>query len=176
MNKSSLKKQIESNILGSLILNCHFIGFFCIQNMSVIEKIQLKKKLNEQGFKYILIKNTAFYNSFIRSMEFPSIDHIAFGSLAVFYSENYDYKGVNFISLKNVFAIFKREKNIYFIGGIYEGSFINCLFEKKLSSLKNLKIISIEYISLIQSSLTNIIQTTARPKNQLSSLLNRNSK
>ena len=47
MNKNKLKKRIESNNINNLMTRCHFIGFFCMQNISVNDKIKLKKNLNK---------------------------------------------------------------------------------------------------------------------------------
>jgi len=176
MNKSNLKKKIESNNLENLIKRCHFIGFFCIQNIAVNEKIQLKKNLNKQGFKYTLIKNTALFKSLFNSI--PILKGIVSGSLALCYSVNCCNNPtkisnkLNFSSLNEVFSIIKKEKNIFFLGGFYEGSLVNTLFEVKISKLKNLESINIEYISLIQNILTNLTRITSKSKNQLSLLLN----
>ena len=172
-----MKKKIESNNLENLIKKCHFIGFFCIQNIAVNDKIQLKKNLNKQGFKYILIKNTALFKSLFNSI--PILKGIVSGSLAVCYSVNElsdinptkISNTLNFSSLNEVFSIIKKEKNIFFLGGFYEGSLVNRLFEVKISTLKNLESINIEYISLIQNILTNVTRITSKSKNQLSLLL-----
>jgi ribosomal protein L10 len=54
---------IESNDLENIIKKCCFIEFFCIQNVSVNNNIQLKRNLKKQGFGYILIKKTAIFKS-----------------------------------------------------------------------------------------------------------------
>lgn len=174
MNKNNLKKKIESNNLNDLIRNCHFIGFFCMQNVAVNDKKQLKKNLSNQGFKYTLIKNTVIFKSLFSSM--PKMKGTISGSLAICYSTDKVPNSVNFVSLKEVFSIIKKEKNIFFIGGFYEGSLVNRLFEMKVCLLKNLVSVNIEYISLIQNILSNINKTISRPKNQLSLLLTRKTK
>jgi len=174
MNKSKLKKKIESNNLDNLIKKCHFIGFFCMQNIAVNDKIQLKKTLYKEGFKYTLIKNTAIFKSLFKSI--PKMKGIVSGSLAICYSDNENLQSVNFTSLKEIFSIIKKEKNIFFLGGFFEGSLVNTLFEKKVCTLSNIKLVNIEYISLIQGILTNITRTTSQSKNQLSSLLTNKTK
>jgi ribosomal protein L10 len=169
MNKSNLKKKIESNNLDNLIKNCHFIGFFCMQNIAVNDKTRLKKNLNKQGFKYTLIKNTVIFKSFFKSI--PKMRGIVSGSLAICYSVNEVSSNVGFTSLKEVFSIIKKEKNIFFLGGFYEGSLINRLFEVKVCTLKSLDSVNLDYISLIQNILTNLNKITSKSKNQLSLLL-----
>tara|TARA_R110001592_G_scaffold150202_4_gene376003 strand:+ start:6678 stop:7238 length:561 start_codon:yes stop_codon:yes gene_type:complete len=181
MNKSKLKKTIESNNLNNLINKCRFIGFFCMQNIAVNDKIQLKKILKKEGFKYTLIKNTAIFKSLFKSI--PKLKGIVSGSLAICYSANENNnentnevinkstRDLNFTSLKNIFSIIKKEKNIFFLGGYYEGSLVNRLFEVKVCTLKEIESVNIEYISLIQNILTNFTRTTSKPKNQLSLLL-----
>ena len=86
MNKSKLKKKLESNNLENLIKRCRFIGFFCVQNLAVADKIQLNKNLNKQGFKYTLIKNTALFKSLFNSI--PKMKGVVSGSLAICYNIN----------------------------------------------------------------------------------------
>ena len=169
MNKSKLKKKIESNKLDNFINKCHFIGFFCVQNIAVDNKIELKKNLNKQGFNYTLIKNTVLFKSLFHSI--PKMKGIVTGSLAICYSDNDVSKGINFISLKEVFSILKKEKNIFFLGGFYKGSLVNRLFELKVSLLSNIQSINIENLLLIQSPSNNIVSSLAKSKNQLSLIL-----
>jgi len=166
MNKSKLKKLIESNNLDNLIKKCSFIGFFCMQNIAVKDKIQLKKSLNDQGFKYKLIKNTAVFKTLFKSI--PSMKGLISGSLAICYSKGNTPTLLNFYSLKEIFSIIKKEKNVFFLGGFFEGSLVNCLFEKKVCALNDISSVNLEHVSLIQNISTNIIRTTSNSKNQLS--------
>jgi len=174
MNKSELKKRIESNNISNVMTECHFIGFFCIQNICVNDKIELKKKLNKQGFNYTLIKNTAIFKNLFSSI--PTMKGILSGSLAICYSDKEISKNTNFIKLKEIFSIIQKEKNIFFLGGFYEGVLVNRLFEIKVCSLNNIRSINIENICLIQNSLNNIIRILSKPKNQLSFLLSNKTK
>ena len=131
MNKNKLKKRIESNNINNLMTRCHFIGFFCMQNISVNDKIKLKKNLNKQGFKYTLIKNTAIFKSLFSSV--PKMRGIFSGSLAICYNEKTILKDFNFIKLKEVFSIIKKEKHIFFLGGFYKSFFIQCDFRSSLN-------------------------------------------
>ena len=45
MNKVKLKKRIDSDKLKNLLAEQHFIGFFCSQNLTVNERVALKKEL-----------------------------------------------------------------------------------------------------------------------------------
>jgi ribosomal protein L10 len=172
MNKSKLKKKIESNNLKSLSKKCCFIGFLCIQNVFVNDNIQLKKNLNKQGFKYILIKNTVIFKNFFKYI--PKSRGIIFGSIAIYYSTTIKYNitnDTNFISLSEVFSITKKEKNIFFLGGFFKGSLVNRLFENQVVGLKNLESLHLEYIFLIQRVLNKVSIIISKPKNQLFSLL-----
>jgi len=174
MNKSKLKKKLESNNLENLIKRCRFIGFFCVQNLAVADKIQLNKNLNKQGFKYTLIKNTALFKSLFNSI--PKMKGVVSGSLAICYNINElslkEPTTLDFKALKEVFSIIKKEKNIFFLGGFFDGSLVNSLFEIKVCTLKTLESVNIEYISLIQNILTNVTRIISKSKNQLSLILN----
>ena len=52
MNKARLKKQIDSRKVSQLLNSSNFIGFLCLQNISVNEKTQFKKDLEIIGFEY----------------------------------------------------------------------------------------------------------------------------
>jgi ribosomal protein L10 len=172
MNKSKLKKKIEFNNLKNLKNNCNFIGFFCIQNLAVNDTIQLKKNLSNQGFKYILIKNTIIFKSIFNST-FKMRGKVS-GSIAICYRSTSEHKflsDINFVALSEVFSLFKREKNTFFLGGFFEGFLVNCLFERQVCALKTLDSVHLDYIFLIKSFLNKISLTISMPKNQLSLLL-----
>ena len=97
------------------------------------------------------------------------------GSLAICYSITLEDKflsDINFISLSKIFSIIKEEKNIFFLGGFFEGLLVNRLFERQICAIHILESVQLNYISLIQSVLNKVIITTSKPKNQLSLLLN----
>jgi ribosomal protein L10 len=174
MNKSQLKKRIDSDNLYTLLKNCKFIGFFCVQNIPVNEKILLKKKLGEHGFDYKLIKNTVIFKTVFQAL--PNMKGLISGSIAICYKkEAIVNTPFNFLGLKEVFSVMRKSKYCFFLGGIYEGSLVNSLFEKKICDLKDKSSIDLEQLSLIQSAITNIIRTTSTSKNQLSFLLSKKS-
>jgi ribosomal protein L10 len=177
MNKSKLKKKIESNNFKKLIKECTFIGFFCIQNLATTDNIQFKKSLNKQGFKYVLIKNTLIFKSIFNFI--PKMRVKFFGSIAICYSSTSDPKflgDINFVALSEVFFLIGKEKNTFFLGGFFEGSLVNSLFERQVCALKTLNFVHLEYIFLMESFLNKIILTTSTPKNQLSLLLSNKAK
>jgi ribosomal protein L10 len=164
MNKNNLKKRIESNILKKIMKKCNFVGFFCMQNMSVIDKINLKKTLKNEGFEYILIKNTAIFKSFCSFM--PKMKGVISGSLAICYNTEEKFNNISLISLKEIFSTVKKEKSIFFLGGIYQNSLVNSLLEVKLFDLKNLESVNAEYIFLIQDILIDFTKIILKSKNQ----------
>ena len=42
MNKNKVKKSIEYKSINSILKTSTFVGFFCVQNMSVKDKLSLK--------------------------------------------------------------------------------------------------------------------------------------
>jgi ribosomal protein L10 len=174
MNKGKLKKKINSDNLQNLYKNCNFIGFFCMQNITVNDKIQLKKKLAQYGFHYILIKNSAVFKTLFNSV--PKLKGLVSGSLAICYNKDKTEKSTNFTFLKDIFSFMQKKKNIFFLGGLLNGSFVNRLFEVKVCSLKDRQSINIEHVSLLQTILTNITRTTSIPKNHLSFLMSTETK
>jgi ribosomal protein L10 len=168
MNKSKLKKKIDSDNLKNLREKSKFIGFFCTQNINVTEKIQLKKELKKQGFNFTLVKTNTIFNTFFKSL--PHMKGLLSGSLAICYNE--ENKGsFNFSKLKEIFLIIKKQKNIFFLGGFFENSCINSLFELKISKLKDIKSLQLEQMFLIQNILEKVVKTTSISKNELSILL-----
>ena len=171
MNKVKLKKRIDSDKLKNLLAEQHFIGFFCSQNLTVNERVALKKELDKVGFEYKLVKNASVFKVILKAL--PAMKGIFSGPLSVCYAK----KGgpVDFISLKSVFSIVKKSKHTFFLGGLFEGALVNQLFETKVSSLSDLRSSNIEQISILQSILSNIIRTTSMSKNKLSFLLSNKS-
>ena len=145
-----------------------------MQNIGVDTKISVKKSLAKEGFSYTLIKNTAIFKSFFKSM--PNMKGILSGSLAICYSNIDTSEGINFIKLKKVFSVLKKERNMFFLGAFYEGYLVNQLFELKVGTLKDIQSVNLETLSLTQSVSTNIIRTTSNSKNQLSFILSNKAK
>jgi len=167
MNKVKLKKRIDSIKLKSLLDNQSFIGFFCSQNITVNERIQLRKDLDSKGFEYKLVKNAIVFKIILKAL--PAMKGILSGPVTICYAK--DGGPVDFMALKSVFSILKKSKNTFFLGGLFEGILVNKLFETKVSSLNEIRSSNIEQISILQSILSNIIRTTSISKNKLSFLL-----
>lgn len=171
MNKAKLRKKIDSVYLFDLLKTSNFIGFFCVQNVDTVENIEIKKKLSAKGFEFKYISNSILFKYLAKSL--PKMRNIFSGSLAVCFVKKNRVKdpSFDFISVKDIFGIVKKKKDIFFLGAFFEGNFVNCFFESKILALKDEKQISLEHVTLIQHQLTNLIQTTATPKNNLSFLL-----
>jgi ribosomal protein L10 len=169
MNKAKLKKYVDTKKVFTLLNNSSFLGFFCMQNIAVKEKIQLKKDLERTGFEYKLLKNAVIFKTLFKSL--PELRGILSGSLAILYAK--EPGSVDFLELKNAFSILEKSKNAFFLGGQFEGKLINNLFEKKVNSLEDQKTLQIQQVSILQGILTDIIKTTSHSKNTLSFILSR---
>jgi len=164
MNKARLKKQIDSRKVSQLLNSSNFIGFLCLQNISVNEKTQLKKDLENIGFEYKFVKNAVIFQILFKAL--PNFKGILSGSLAIFYARKHN--SVDFIALKKVLFLLKKRKHAFFSGGYFKGALVNNLFEAKINSLEEKEILQAKQISILQSILTNIITTTSLPTNSLS--------
>jgi len=167
MNKVKLKKKIGSDQLNALLSSSEFIGFFCVQNLNTIEKIELKKTLSSQGFDFKILKSAIVFKYLANAL--PSLKGLFSGTLAICYPKKENT--FDFINLKEVFLTIKKTKNTFFLGGLFEGIFINQLFESKVCSLKDKTSISLEQLSLIQNNLISLLSTISGNKNTLSYIL-----
>jgi ribosomal protein L10 len=169
INKAKLKKNIETEKLENLQLSKKFIGFFCLQNLSVTQKIQLKKDLSNQGFHFNVVKNVSIFKTLLKST--LEMKGIFSGTIGICYEKEKNNQKFNFLNLKKVFSLLKKNKDIFFLGGFFKGNLVNRLFEQKICSLTDLKSVQLQQISLFQSIINNTIITTNLPKNELSFLL-----
>lgn len=168
INKTTLKKRIDSKQLKNITEKCDFIGLFCLQNNSVINDLILKKKLKNEGFYFKLIKNSVIFKNLFKSI--PEMKGVLSGSLIICYNKDHS-TSLDFSNLKEVFNIMRKEKNSFFLGASYKGVLFNPLFEKKILSLKDIESVKIEYIMLIYNILNNINKNISISKNTLSYLL-----
>ena len=171
INKVKLKKNIEFNKLKNLQKNSKFIGFYCLQNLSVPEIIDLKKNIERQGFSFKILGSTPIFRVFFQSIS--KMKGLISGSIGICYKKNKEFQEFDFLSLQNIFKILKKNKKIFFIGGSFNKKFINVLFQNKVLSLTNKKSTHIEQILLIQNQLASLNTSLNIGKTNLSFLLSK---
>jgi ribosomal protein L10 len=174
MNKNKVKKSIEYKSISSILNTSTFVGFFCVQNMSVKDKLSLKDFLSDYGFKYKVIKSNLLSKKLLGLV--PNLDFLVSGSLAICYSTNNLSKHTEdslFTNMQKVFKLLKKNNNTIFLGNLFNTSFNNVLFEKKVSSLKSLSATHMESLALVQNKANNFLAYLSKPKNELSLILDK---
>lgn len=174
MNKNKLKKKIEFNFLDKVLNRSSCVSFFCIHGLTVNERILLKKKLNEFGFSYKLIKNTVLSKSLLKLMKVDS--NLIHGSLAFSYSTT--YKSLKDESLCTEFSkvvqILEKNENTFILANLFDKVMYNNLLSKKISGLKDFDTVYFEQLRLIQQNILKVLSVLSLPKNNLYYLLKKN--
>jgi|TARA_B110001469_G_C9646019_1_gene326525 ribosomal protein L10 len=163
MNKNKVKKSIEYKSINSILKTSTFVGFFCVQNVSVKDKLSVKESLSDSGFKYKVIKSNLLSKHLLGLV--PNLDFLVSGSLAICYSTKNISKHTEdllFTNMQKVFKLLKKNKNTILLGNLFNTSLNNVLFEKKVSSLKSLSATHIESLAYL-----------SKPKNELSLILDK---
>lgn len=172
MNKNKIKKSIEFKKLDSIIDKAIFVGFFCIQNMSVKDKLLLKESLKIEGFNYKVVKANLLSKKLASIC--PKIDFSVYGSVAICYPTKNDSeykKELIFTNMQQLFKLLTKNKNTIFLGNLFNGSLYNKVFEKKVSSLTSLSTANMESLSLIQGNIFSLLNQFTRSKNELALIL-----
>jgi ribosomal protein L10 len=163
MNKNKVKKSIEYKSINSILKTSTFVGFFCVQNVSVKDKLSVKESLSDSGFNYKVIKSNLLSKHLLGLV--PNLDFLVSGSLAICYSTKNISKHTEdllFTNMQKVFKLLKKNKNTILLGNLFNTSLNNVLFEKKVSSLKSLSATHIESLAYL-----------SKPKNELSLILDK---
>ena len=174
MNKNKVKKSIEYKSINSILKTSTFVGFFCVQNVSVKDKLSVKESLSDSGFKYKVIKSNLLSKHLLGLV--PNLDFLVSGSLAICYSTKNISKHTEdllFTNMQKVFKLLKKNKNTILLGNLFNTSLNNVLFEKKVSSLKSLSATHMESLALVQNKANNFLAYLSKPKNELSLILDK---
>ena len=151
--KTSLKKNFQIKILEKYLKNKQFIGFYNLNKINALKYLELKSIFKKYGFK-IQIVNNKFLKKTI-NLSFPKYQYLknipqGFSLLVIPNIEDQ----IDIINLRNLFKNIKKDKNLLFLGGIFEGSLINSSFVFNILNLKDPLIIYSEIIQSIDYPLT----------------------
>ena len=150
--KSSLKKSFQISQLNNIFLKKKFIGFFFLHSINVKKRIQLKVFFENLGFQIKFFNNKIFEKAITTNLtQYTNLIPISKGfNLLITPIEN---KSLEIKNLQNLFFLLKKEKSIFFLGGLYENFLINSTFIDTLLLLEEKNIIfSKIYNTIIGSS------------------------
>jgi len=170
MNKNKVKKSLEYKSIDSILKTSTFIGFFCLQNMSVKDKSSFKKSLGDFDLKFKIIKPNLLTKPILKLV--PNLNFLASGSFAIcYFSKNKHNTDSVFTNMQNFFKLLKKDKNTIFLGNLFNNSLNNSLFEKKIASLNSLLTTQVESLALIQNNTNTLLAQLSNSKNKLSLIL-----
>jgi len=157
--KSSLKKSFQISRLNNIFLKKKFLGFFFLHSINVKKRIQLKSFFENLGFQITFFNNKIFEKAITTSsFQYTNLIPISKGSnLLITPIEN---KSLDVKNLQNLFFLLKKEKSLFFLGGMYENSLVNSSFVDTLLLLEDNTI-----------TLSKIYSHIMKPSIQLSALL-----
>ena len=153
------KKDFHLNSFINLLETKPFLGFLSVNNFKVQDKINLKIQLNKIGFDFKVLKNVLFINAL--ETKFPKYIHIEALSqgFSIVIFPLIDKTNFEFLSLKDLAIILKKDKNLLFLGGLYEDKLVNNTFLKEILLLKSPTEIYSDLIGIIKHSQISLLNS-----------------
>ena len=153
------KKQFQLKLLTKLLTEKDFFSFLSVNSFTVNDKIELKRQLNKLGLDFTVLKNSLLVQAIKK--EFPQyINMIPLSqgfSIIIFSVDNSE--SVDFSKLKQFALFLKNQKNLLFLGGLYDNKIINKTFLQETLSLKSSIEIYSDLISIINQSQFSLINS-----------------
>ena len=157
--KTSLKKNFQIKTLKTYLENKQYLGLYNLNKINVLKYLELKSTFRKYGFKIQIVNNKVLKKTI--DLSFPKYLHLqnlpqGFSLLVVPVTNS----KVDIISLRDLFKIIKKEKDILFLGGLFEGSLINTSFVSDILNLKDPLTIYLEILQSISYPSTSISITS----------------
>lgn len=164
--KPSLKKKFRIKQFKKALNEKNFFGIYNATSLNMIRRLQLKVLFSSLGFDIKILNNKLLEKSL--TQDFNKYQHfkpvIQGFSFLVIPKDN--TKKVSLEDLKKLFLILKGEKNISFLGAIFNENLVNSTFVNIVLNLKDRTTIFSELVNLINFPSANLCLTFEKTSNQ----------
>ena len=174
--KPSLKKNFRIKQLKKILDEKNFFGIYNVTSLDVSKRLELKALFSSLGFDIKVLNNKLLEKNLVQY--FNKYQH--FTSVAQGFSflvvPNNSIKKASLEDLKKLFSVLKREKNISFLGAIFNETLVNSTFVNTVLNLKARTTIFSELVGLISSPSTNLCSIIERTSSQTVFILEKKAK
>ena len=162
------KKRNQFKSLNKLLERKNPIFLLSVTELTITDKIFLKKELKKFGLDFMVLKNKIFIQQI--QQNFPKLNNLISlvqGFCILLYPLDTEIGKIDYNHLKDFGLFLEKQPNIFFLGGLFENELINQKFLNNLKEIKNFDTIYQNIITLLKYPQRGIQSTLQSSSNKL---------